>query len=55
MIDRYFKENDACQRLATIPGIEPVIATTIVSRVGDPGLLFFMGIPKQDGVMRHAL
>ncbi|MDX8001193.1 IS110 family transposase [Xenorhabdus sp. Reich] len=38
MIDRYFKENDACQRLATIPGIGPVIATAIVSRVGDPGL-----------------
>ncbi|MDE1496613.1 IS110 family transposase [Xenorhabdus bovienii] len=38
MIDRYFKENDACQRLATIPGIGPVIATAIVSRVSDPGL-----------------
>ncbi|MGJ0629758.1 IS110 family transposase [Xenorhabdus bovienii] len=38
MIDRYFKESDACQRLATIPGIEPVIATAIVSRVSDPGL-----------------
>ncbi|MBD2812602.1 IS110 family transposase [Xenorhabdus sp. Vera] len=38
MIDRYFKENDVCQRLATIPGIGPVIATAIVSRVGDPGL-----------------
>ncbi|MBD2816710.1 IS110 family transposase, partial [Xenorhabdus sp. Flor] len=38
MIDRYFKENDVCQRLATIPGIGPVIATAIVSRVGNPGL-----------------
>ncbi|MFD0705714.1 IS110 family RNA-guided transposase [Photorhabdus akhurstii] len=38
MIDRYFKENDVCQRLATIPGVGPVIATAIVSRVGDPRL-----------------
>ncbi|MDE9590838.1 transposase, partial [Xenorhabdus bovienii] len=38
MIDRYFKENEVCQRLATIPGIGPVIATAIASRVGDPGL-----------------
>ncbi|MGV7961487.1 IS110 family transposase [Photorhabdus tasmaniensis] len=37
MIDRHFKENEVCQRLATIPGIGPVIATAIVSRVGDPG------------------
>ncbi|SFU95718.1 hypothetical protein [Xenorhabdus koppenhoeferi] len=38
IIDRYFKENDVCQRLATTPGIESVIATAIVSRVGDPRL-----------------
>ncbi|WP_230877750.1 MULTISPECIES: IS110 family transposase [unclassified Burkholderia] len=31
-----FKKNEACQRLATIPGIGPVIATALVSCVGDP-------------------
>jgi transposase len=31
-----FKNNEACQRLATVPGIGPVIATALVSSVGDP-------------------
>lgn len=31
-----FKRNEACQRLATIPGVGPLIATALVSCVGDP-------------------
>lgn len=31
-----FKSNEACQRLATVPGIGPIIATALVSSVGDP-------------------
>lgn len=36
MIDDNFKNNETCQRLATIPGIGPVIATAMVGLVGDP-------------------
>ncbi|EHQ1784547.1 TPA: IS110 family transposase [Salmonella enterica] len=36
MIDDNFKNNEICQRLATIPGIGPVIATAMVGLVGDP-------------------
>jgi transposase len=35
-IAEIFKSNEACQRLATVPGIGPVIATALVSSVGDP-------------------
>ena len=35
-IANIFKNNEACQRLATVPGIGPVIATALVSSVGDP-------------------
>jgi transposase len=35
-IPEIFKSNEACQRLATVPGIGPVIATALVSSVGDP-------------------
>ncbi|MBP0625445.1 IS110 family transposase [Cupriavidus consociatus] len=35
-IAEIFKCNEVCQRLATIPGIGPVIATALVSSVGDP-------------------
>ncbi len=31
-----FKQSEVCQRLATVPGIGPVIATALVSSVGDP-------------------
>lgn len=31
-----FKSNEFCQRFATVPGIGPVIATALVSSVGDP-------------------
>ncbi|MFC0696112.1 IS110 family transposase, partial [Paraburkholderia humisilvae] len=30
------RSSDACQRLATVPGIGPVIATALVSSVSDP-------------------
>ncbi len=33
---RIFKQNEVCQRLATVPGIGPVIATALVSSAGDP-------------------
>lgn len=36
MIDDNFKNNEICQRLATVPGIGPVIATAMVGLVGDP-------------------
>ncbi|ECZ0012483.1 IS110 family transposase [Salmonella enterica] len=36
MIDENFRNNETCQRLATIPGIGPVIATAMVGLVGDP-------------------
>jgi transposase len=35
-IAEIFKSNEACQRLATVPGIGPIIATALVSSVGDP-------------------
>jgi transposase len=35
-IAQIFESNEACQRLATVPGIGPVIATALVSSVGDP-------------------
>jgi transposase len=31
-----FKSNESCQRFATVSGIGPVIATALVSSVGDP-------------------
>ncbi|HFD8837440.1 TPA: IS110 family transposase [Salmonella enterica] len=36
MIDDNFKNNETCQRLVTIPGIGPVIATAIFKLVGEP-------------------
>ena len=35
-IAKTFRESDACRRLATVPGIGPIIATALVSSVGDP-------------------
>lgn len=35
-IAEIFKRNEVCQRLATVPGVGPVIATALVSSVGDP-------------------
>ncbi|WP_019447889.1 IS110 family transposase [Cupriavidus sp. BIS7] len=35
-IAELFKRSEVCQRLATVPGIGPVIATALVSSVGDP-------------------
>lgn len=35
-IAEIFKQNDTCQRLATVPGIGPITATALVSCVGDP-------------------
>ncbi|MFC7632655.1 IS110 family transposase [Paraburkholderia humisilvae] len=35
-IAEIFRSSDACQRLATVPGIGPVIATALVSSVSDP-------------------
>jgi transposase len=35
-IANIFKNNEACQRLATVPGIGPVVATALVNSVGDP-------------------
>nr|WP_322787301.1 IS110 family transposase [Paraburkholderia heleia] len=31
-----FKRNESCQRLATVPGIGPLVATALFSGVGDP-------------------
>ena len=31
-----FKRNESCQRLATVPGIGPLVATALFSAVGDP-------------------
>jgi len=35
-IAEIFKRNESCQRLATIPGIGPLVATALFSGVGDP-------------------
>ncbi len=35
MIARTAKENDACQRLTTIPGVGPVTATALVAAIGN--------------------
>jgi len=35
-IAEIFKRNEGCQRLATVPGIGPLVATALFSSVGDP-------------------
>jgi transposase len=35
-IAKIFKRNESCRRLATVPGIGPLVATALVSGVGDP-------------------
>jgi transposase len=35
-IAEIFKRNESCQRLATVPGIGPLVATALFSGVGDP-------------------
>ena len=35
-IDAIFQCNEACQRLATVPGIGPIVATALVGSVADP-------------------
>jgi transposase len=35
-IAEIFKRNEGCRRLATVPGIGPVVATALFSSVGDP-------------------
>lgn len=35
-IAEIFKRNEGCQRLATVPGIGPVVATALFRSVGDP-------------------
>jgi transposase len=37
-IDRLFKADEACQRLAEVEGIGPMTATALVASVGDPGV-----------------
>ena len=37
-MDRIFKENEACQRLAEVEGIGPITATALVASVGDPAV-----------------
>jgi len=55
-IDRIFKSNSACQKIAKIEGIGPITATAIIATIGDPktfknGRHFsaFLGlVPKQN-------
>ena len=35
LIARTARENDACQRLTTIPGVGPVTATALVAAIGN--------------------
>ena len=48
-MQRTAKENEACQRLTTIPGIGPVTATALVAAIGN-GTAFRKGGPGSVGI-----